>query len=94
MFEGLERLVTKIWGQNVENMTPYNKNITTLVQSIKDTFAIVDTRTEDGTTGVKVVSGPKTTKLTKPAKVPSWTKDLTLETYSKQLQTLTDSLNC
>ena len=31
-------------------------------------------------------------KLTKPAKVPSWTKDLSLETYAKQLQTWTDIL--
>ena len=53
---------------------------------------MVETRTEDGTSGVKMVSSPKTTKLTKLAKVPSWTKDLTLETYSKQLQTWTDIL--
>ena len=30
--------------------------------------------------------------LTKPAKVPTWTKDLTLETYSKQIQTWSDVL--
>ena len=27
----------------------------------------------------------KVTKLTKPAKVPTWTKDMSLETYNKQL---------
>ena len=30
---------------------------------------------------------PKPAKLTKPAKVPSWTKDMSLETYVKQLTT-------
>ena len=30
--------------------------------------------------------------LTKPAKVPMWTKDLTLETYTKQIQTWSDVL--
>ena len=29
------------------------------------------------------------TKLTKPAKVPSWTKDMSLETYAKQIATWT-----
>ena len=28
-------------------------------------------------------------KLTKPAKVPSWSKDMSLETYTKQIMTLT-----
>ena len=32
----------------------------------------------------------KVTKLTKPAKVPSWTKDMSLETYTKQLATWQD----
>ena len=31
----------------------------------------------------------KVTKLTKPAKVPSWTKDMSLETYAKQIATWT-----
>ena len=30
--------------------------------------------------------------LTKPAKVPMWTKDFTLETYIKQVQSWTDVL--
>ena len=34
-----------------------------------------------------VTSGPKTTKLTKLAKVPSWTKDMSLETYLKHIVT-------
>ena len=32
-------------------------------------------------------SSPRPAKLTKPAKVPSWTKDISLETYVKQLTT-------
>ena len=31
-------------------------------------------------------------KLVKPAKVPTWTKDLTLETYAKQLHMWSDIL--
>ena len=63
----------------------------TLVQSIKDTF----TKEEAGvsTPGVSTLAGgvgAKTAKLTKPAKVPLWTKDMSLETFAKQLQTWTD----
>ena len=32
-------------------------------------------------------SSPRPAKLTKPTKVPSWTKDMSLETYVKQLTT-------
>ena len=32
-------------------------------------------------------SSPRPAKLTKPVKVPSWTKDMSLETYVKQLTT-------
>ena len=32
----------------------------------------------------------KVTKLTKPAKVPTWTKDMLLETYNKQLASWTE----
>ena len=38
--------------------------------------------TEAGINGVS--------KLTKPAKVPSWTKDMSLETYAKQIMTMTE----
>ena len=34
-------------------------------------------------------TGNKVTKLTKPAKAPSWTKYMSLETYSKQIATWT-----
>ena len=38
----------------------------------------------------KTVSEVRTARVTKPAKVPSWTKDLTLETYIKQVETWND----
>ena len=54
---------------------------------MKDTFS----KTEG--TGVSAAGvGVKTAKLTKPAIVPSWTKDLTFEIYSKQLHNWTDIL--
>ena len=31
----------------------------------------------------------RVSKLTKPAKVPSWTKDISLETFAKQIMTWT-----
>ena len=42
-------------------------------------------------TGVSTVNN-KPKLLTKPAKVPMWTKDLMLETYIKQVQSWTDVL--
>ena len=38
------------------------------------------------------VQSNKPKLLTKPAKVPTWTKDITLETYTKQIQTWSDVL--
>ena len=32
--DGIERLITKIHGQNTSNMSLYNQNMTTLVQSL------------------------------------------------------------
>ena len=88
LFDGIERVITQILGQNISNMNQYNENMTTLVQSIKDTF----TKEEAGvsTPGVSTPAGGvgvKTAKLTKPAKVPLWTKDMSLETFATQLQT-------
>jgi len=68
-------------------MNLYNEDMTTLVQSLKDSFPKVKA---GGTTPAPTLAGgvgSKTAKLTKPAKVPTWSKDLTLETYVKQLQT-------
>ena len=57
---------------------------------MKDTFS--KTEGTGVSTSTTAGAGVKMAKLTKPAKVPSWTKDLTLKTYSKQLQTWTDIL--
>ena len=38
LLDGLQRLITQISGQNVDNMNKYTENMTTLVTSIKDTF--------------------------------------------------------
>ena len=55
LLDGIERLITQILGQNVSNMNQYNENMTTLVQSIKDTF----TKEEAGvsTPGVSTPAG-------------------------------------
>ena len=63
--------ITKIAGQNTDNMTK-------LVDSLK-TKESKDT-----------VSEVRTAWVTKPAKVPSWTKDIGLETYIKQVETWND----
>ena len=67
--------LTKLINSNTQNMP-------SLVNSIKDAFkkdpvAFDISATEHTVNNV--------TKLTKPAKVPSWTKDTSLETYSKQI---------
>ena len=54
----------------------------TLVTSLKDTFK------KDEVSSATVApssNGGRTTKLTKPAKAPSWSKDMSLETYTKQI---------
>ena len=73
--------LTKLINSNTENMM-------SLVTSFKDSFKkeMVSSGSSSSTTeaGVSRVS-----KLTKPAKVPSWTKDMSLETYTKQIMTWT-----
>ena len=71
--------LTKLINSNTQNMT-------SLVYSMKDSFK-KDPVTSD--TSETEHTGNKVTKLTKPAKVPSWTKDMSLETYSKQIATWT-----
>ena len=62
--------------------------MTVLVNSLKDTFKKDDSSATSAC--VTSGSGPKTAQLTKPAKVPSWMKDMSLETYAKQIATWTD----
>ena len=68
--------------------------MTTLVQSLKDSLPKTEVKADGMTSAPSLAAGtgPKMAKLTKPAKVPTWTKDLTLETYAKQLQTWSDIL--
>ena len=83
LLEGLTQLINS----NTENMTKQmnsnTENITSLVTSLKDSF-----KKETVPSGSTTEAGVnRVTKLTKPAKVPSWTKDMSLETYAKQIAT-------
>ena len=65
--------------------------MTSLVTSIKDTFT-KDESTPASTKGestpaLTATTGSRVTKLTKPFKVPMWLRNMSLETFSKQLQT-------
>ena len=60
--------------------------MTTLVTSFKDSFK------KDGASSTSSTADAgvgRVSKLTKPGKVPSWRKDITLETYTKQIMTWT-----
>ena len=61
----------------------------TLVQSLKDLLPKIEVKVDSTLTSTSSVVGgtAKMAKLMKPAKVPTWTKDLTLQTYAKQLHT-------
>ena len=78
--------LTKLIESNTQNMNKQTENMTSLVNSMKDSFK-KDPVTSDTSETEHTVN--KVTKLTKPAKVPSWTKDMSLETYSKQIATWT-----
>ena len=62
--------LTKLINSNTENMTK-------LVTSFKDSFKKGEASSTPSTTDAGV---GRVSKLTKPAKVPSWTKDMSLET--------------
>ena len=66
--------------QGLERLTASN------TESIKSLFHNVKKR-ELSPSNDSHSSSPRPAKLTKPAKVPSWTKDMSLETYVKQLTT-------
>ena len=55
------------------------KNIETVVGSLKADTVKVDT--------VETRGDDNTAKIIKPAKVPTWTESLSLETYIKQIET-------
>ena len=69
--EGLRDLINS----NTETM---NTNMTAIVNKKETVFS---TPSGSSTTEAGVT---KVTKLTKPAKVPTWTKDMSLKTYNKQ----------
>ena len=71
-------------------MNKYTENITTLATSFKESFKKDDMSSSTTDTASPVVTGGKVAKLTKPAKVPSWSKDMSLETYTKQIETWMD----
>ena len=62
--------------------------MTSLVRSLKDSFKKETVSSGSGSSKTESRIN-KVTKLTKPAKVPSWTKDMSLETYAKQIATWT-----
>ena len=69
--------LTKLINSNTENMT-------SLVTLLKDSFKKEEASSTPSTTDA---GAGRISKLTKPAKVPSWTKDMSLETYAKQIMT-------
>ena len=71
--------LTKLMNCNIENKT-------TLVTLFKDSFKKDEASSTPSATNA---SAGRVSKLTKPAKVPSWTKDMSLETYTKQITTWT-----
>ena len=71
--------LTKLINSNTENMNKQTENMTSLVTSIKDTFKKEAVTSGSGSGSSAMEAGVnKVTKLTKPAKVPSWTKSISL----------------
>ena len=64
--------------------------MTALVSSFKDTFS-KDELFAPGSTLSSTTTSSKVTKLQKLIKVPTWSRNMSLETFKKQLQTWTDS---
>ena len=68
LLDGLERLITKISGQNVDNINRYTDNMTALVTSLKDTFKKDEA---SAAPGVTTTAGGRVIKLTKLVKLPT-----------------------
>ena len=61
-----------------------NSNIESMTKLINSTTSFMTTKKSEASPSPSNDTGTvKVTKLTKPAKVPSWTKDMSLETYIK-----------
>ena len=69
-------------------MNKYTESMTALVSSFKDSPS-KDEPSTPGLTSSSTTS--KVTKLTKLIKVLTWSRNMSLETFKKQLQTWTDS---
>ena len=63
LLKDLERLVTKISGQDADNMNKYTENMTTLVSSLKESI-VKDGVTITTNTAVSSVLETKVTKIT------------------------------
>ena len=75
--------MTKISDHNVENMT-------SLVSSLKESVTKEECLTPKApstASSTTVKTGGGVTKLTKPIKVPTWSRNMALETFNKQLET-------
>ena len=77
----LEKFITKISGQNIENMNRYTENMNMMVASLKEGFQ----KTEVSSPASPI--SQRTMKLTKTAKVPFWSCDRLMENFTKQLET-------
>ena len=75
MLEGLKELTEG-------NTKAIDKNMSKLLTTLKE-----ETGTSDPNNPTVEAGVTRVTKLTKPAKVLSWMKDMSLETYNKQLTT-------
>ena len=74
LLDGLKKVLVHLSSQSTENM-----------EGLTNAFRATTTELVDSLTR-KAGDVSRSTKLTKPAKVPNWTKDLTLEIYAKQIR--------
>ena len=77
LLQDLEKLITNITNQDTDNMTTLMNSPKKNDSSGTESFLAAETSS-------------RTLKLTKPVKEPYWTKDMSLETYVKQISTGTD----
>ena len=71
LLEALKKILVHILGQNIENMNM-------IVNSLKEVLVVK--KDESSAAITAAVSPGRMTKLTKPAKVPSWLWDMRMET--------------
>ncbi len=64
-----------------------NSNTESMKKLTNSTTSLLTTKKSEASPSPSNDAGTRVKKLTKPAKVPSWTKDMSLENYIKQLAT-------